>query len=63
MLFSLVNLCRYLEIDPQEALNGTNAEFARRFNYVEKAFKAEGRSLQEATLGEMEELWEEAKDN
>jgi MazG family protein len=61
MLFSLVNLCRYLDIDPQAALNGTNNEFARRFNYVEKVLKAQGRSLQEATLTEMEELWEEAK--
>ncbi len=61
MLFSLVNLCRYLDIDPQEALNGTNAEFARRFNYVEKALKAEARSLSEATLEEMEEFWEIAK--
>jgi len=61
MLFSLVNLCRYLDIDPQEALNGTNTEFARRFNYVEKALKAQGRSLQESTLDEMEELWQKAK--
>ena len=61
MLFSLVNLCRYLDIDPQEALNGTNTEFARRFDYVEKALKAQGRSLQEAPLQEMEELWQEAK--
>lgn len=61
MLFSLVNLCRYWEVDPQEALNGTNDEFIRRFHAMQRALAAEGKELTAATLAEMEEKWQEAK--
>jgi len=43
------------------ALRGTNAKFERRFAYIERALAARGRKLGEATLGEMDELWNEAK--
>lgn len=61
MLFSLVNLCRYLDVDPQEALNLTNDEFIRRFGRMQKALAAEGKSLREASLAEMEAKWQAAK--
>jgi len=47
--------------DPESALRGTNAKFERRFAYIERALSANGRSLEEATLEEMDALWNEAK--
>ncbi len=61
MLFSLVNLCRYLDVEPQEALNLTNDEFIRRFGVMQAALAAEGKELTQATLPEMEEKWQAAK--
>lgn len=61
LLFSLVNVCRYLQIDPENALRGTNAKFERRFRYIEQRLKEQGRSPTDASLEEMDALWEEAK--
>jgi MazG family protein len=61
LLFALVNLARHLEVDPEAALRATNAKFERRFRAIEQAFAAHGRSLDEATLDEMETLWQQAK--
>lgn len=61
LLFSLINLCRYAEIDPEEALNVTNDEFIRRFHAMQEALAAEGLELAEATLAQMEEKWQAAK--
>jgi len=61
LLFSLVNLARFLKIDPEEALTQTIAKFQNRFTYIETELKKRGRSPQEATLEEMDALWEEAK--
>ena len=61
LLFCLVNVCRYLRIDPENALRLTNAKFERRFRYVEQQLQQQGRSTQEATLEEMDALWDEAK--
>lgn len=61
LLFCLVNVCRYLRIDPENALRLTNAKFERRFRYVEQQLRQQGRSTQEATLSEMDALWDEAK--
>ena len=61
LFFSLVNVCRYLQIDPENALRGTNAKFERRFGYVESRLKEQGRHPQDATLEEMDALWEEGK--
>src|ERR1700756_5696515 len=61
LLFALVNLARHVRVDPDQALRGTNAKFERRFAYIEHALIAQGRSLQSATLAEMDALWNEAK--
>lgn len=61
LLFSLVNLARYLKINPEGALRQTVQKFMRRFQYIETALTRRGRSLAEATLEEMDELWEESK--
>ncbi len=61
LLFSVVNIARFLDIDPEAALDYTNNKFIRRFSYVEKAALACGRELKEMSLSEMDELWNEAK--
>jgi len=61
LLFALVNLARHVGADPETALRGTNAKFERRFAYIERALAGQGRSLQEASLAEMDVLWNEAK--
>ena len=60
-LFSLVNAARLYHINPDNALEKTNRKFIKRFNYVEAAAKASGRSLSELTLSEMDKLWNQAK--
>ena len=61
LLFALVNLARHVGADPEMALRGTNAKFERRFGYIERALAAQGRSLEGASLAEMDGLWNEAK--
>jgi MazG family protein len=61
VLFCVVNVCRYLKIDPETALRGANAKFERRFGYVERRLREQGRRLGEATLEEMDRLWDEGK--
>jgi len=61
LLFTLVNLARHVGADPDMALRGTNAKFERRFGYIERALAARGRSLEGASLAEMDALWNEAK--
>ena len=61
LLFALVNLARHVGADPEMALRGTNAKFERRFGYIERALAAQGRSLESASLAEMDALWNEAK--
>jgi len=56
LLFVLVNLARFLKVDPEQALRKTNAKFRKRFGYVELRAKLPG-----ATIAEMEALWQEAK--
>lgn len=63
VLFCVVNVCRYLDIDPEESLRRTNAKFERRFSYVERRLKEQGRTPGEASLEEMDRLWDEAKDD
>ena len=62
LLFAVVNLARHVKADPEMALRGANAKFERRFAYIERALDAQGRSLEAATLDEMDELWNEAKE-
>ncbi|PBB80868.1 nucleoside triphosphate pyrophosphohydrolase [Mesorhizobium sp. WSM3879] len=61
MLFAVVNLGRHLKLDAEAALSGTNEKFRSRFHYVERELEASGRSLEQATLDEMETLWQQAK--
>lgn len=61
VLFAVVNLGRHLEVDAEDSLRKTNDKFRDRFHYIERALKAQGRSLDEASLDEMEELWQQAK--
>jgi nucleoside triphosphate diphosphatase len=61
LLFALVNLARHVGADPEAALRGTNAKFERRFAYIERVLAAKGRSLDDASLAEMDALWNEAK--
>ncbi|MBS8227455.1 nucleoside triphosphate pyrophosphohydrolase [Vannielia litorea] len=61
MLFVLTNLARHKGIDPEAALRRTNAKFTRRFNAIEDALDAEGRTPQQATLEEMDALWTRIK--
>lgn len=60
-LFVAVNLARHLNVDPEVALRRTNAKFTRRFASIEAALAAEGRDPHEATLEEMDVLWDAAK--
>jgi len=61
LLFSVVNLARFYEIDAEQALRKANAKFRSRFAHVERALAAEGKQLEQATLEEMEAKWIEAK--
>jgi ATP diphosphatase len=61
LLFAVVNLARHLETDPEAALRAANRKFERRFAEIERALAARGKSPQQATLTEMEELWAHAK--
>jgi MazG family protein len=61
LLFVIVNIARFLKVDPEQALRGTNSKFRRRFEHVEQGLEAQGKSPREATIEEMERLWQEAK--
>lgn len=61
LLFTVANLARKLDIDPDAALAQTNLKFRRRFQHIETKIQAQGRTLTDATLEEMDALWEEAK--
>jgi len=62
LLFVIVNIARHLKVDPEQALRKTNAKFRERFAYIEQQLARQGKSLEEASLDEMESLWQEAKD-
>jgi tetrapyrrole methylase family protein/MazG family protein len=61
LLFSAINLCRFLKVDPSVALQGANAKFVRRFNYMEKRMAETGREMKAGNLQAMDTFWEEAK--
>ena len=61
LLFSLVNTCRFLEVDAEGALEGTTRKFARRFREVERRIREQGRSLKACTLAELDAVWDEVK--
>jgi len=61
LLFAVVNLARHLNADPEAVLRATNAKFERRFTAIEAALAAQGKKPQDATLAEMDALWDAAK--
>jgi len=61
LLFAAVNLARHVDADPEGVLRATNAKFTRRFRAIEQALAAAGRSAEDASLEEMDRLWDEAK--
>lgn len=61
LFFALINACRLYGVDPESALERTNKKFIRRFNYMEERAAAEGHTLHEIKLDEMESLWQQAK--
>ena len=61
LLFSLVNYARFIDINPETALERTNKKFIKRFQYLEEKARANGRALNDMTLAEMDVYWNEAK--
>lgn len=61
LLFAIVNLGRFLSVNPEDALRKTIARFSRRFTHIEDSLRARGKGFQETTLEEMDLLWQEAK--
>ncbi|MBI3676175.1 MAG: nucleoside triphosphate pyrophosphohydrolase [Proteobacteria bacterium] len=61
LLFAVANLARHLKIDPEQALRTANAKFARRFKFIENTLATRGRTLADASLDEMEAIWQAAK--
>ena len=61
LIFSLINYARFIDINPEEALERTNKKFIRRFNYLERESKKDGKVISEMSLTEMDRYWEEAK--
>jgi MazG family protein len=63
LFFVMVNIARYLSLDPESALRSTNKKFKQRFQFVEQALKNKGSNIHDASLAEMESLWQQAKQN
>ena len=61
LLFSLINYARFVDINPEDALERTNKKFIRRFSFLEEEARKSGRPLAEMTLTEMDVFWEKAK--
>jgi MazG family protein len=61
LLFSLVNYARFIDIDPEEALERTNKKFIKRFQFLEQASAKDGKKMGEMTLAEMDVYWNQAK--
>jgi nucleoside triphosphate diphosphatase len=61
LLFAVVNLARHIGADPEDVLRQTNVKFERRFGSIERALAARGKTPQEASLAEMDALWDAAK--
>lgn len=61
IMFALINISRFLEINPDEALRKANCRFVSRFKHIEKSIKEDGRTLKDSNIEEMEKFWQEAK--
>jgi len=62
LLFSAINLCRFLKVEPSTALRRTNVKFSERFKYVEKKMKETGKDMKKENIDTMEKFWNEAKE-
>ena len=63
VLFALINYARFIRINPDDALEKSNRKFIRRFQHIEEKAKDSGRKLTDLTLDEMEQYWQESKQN
>jgi MazG family protein len=61
LLFTIVNLARFVKVDPEQALRRTNAKFRQRFGHVERRLAAQGKQVSGTPIEELEALWQEAK--
>lgn len=61
LLFSIVNISRFLKVNPEDALRGTIEKFSRRFREVERILRSQGRALERTSLAEMDQIWDEIK--
>lgn len=61
LLFALINYARFIEVNPEDALERTNKKFIRRFNYIEEKVNETGKSMHDMTLAELDVFWNEAK--
>ena len=61
LMFSLINYARFIDINPENALEKTNKKFIKRFQYLESKAKELGKNLKDMTLAEMDIFWNEAK--
>ena len=62
LFFVLVNIARYLSLDPESSLKKTNRKFKRRFQWMEEKLRSSGRQAQEVSLEELESLWQQSKE-
>jgi len=61
ILFTLVNIAKFVKVDAEEALRSTNNKFSKRFRFIEHEIKKNGQTLKETSLEEMERYWQKAK--
>lgn len=61
ILFALINYARFVNVNPEDALEKTNRKFIKRFNFIEQKAQEQGKSLSEMTLAEMDEMWQQSK--
>jgi uncharacterized protein YabN with tetrapyrrole methylase and pyrophosphatase domain len=61
LLFSVVNYCRFIDVDAESALEGANQKFSRRFREVERRLREQGKALKECSLEEMDAVWDSIK--
>jgi XTP/dITP diphosphohydrolase len=63
LLFAIINYSRFIEVNPEDALESTNRKFIRRFNLMEEMLKIESKVMHEMTLSELDEYWNKAKES
>ncbi len=63
LIFSLINYARFIDLNPEEALERTNKKFIRRFTMIEKAARRQGKNLADMSLNEMDALWDQSKNS